>query len=92
LLEGFIEQGMLKDSDTEDVLAMLATLDPSREKGMKELEEIIRAMLAGVGIVFMPHRGKPATARKLQPKDIRAVSGLDLVGHLGLTNGDLCAR
>jgi hypothetical protein len=46
-LEGFIEQGMLTDTDTEDVLAMLATLGPPREKGMKELGEIIRGMLAG---------------------------------------------
>jgi hypothetical protein len=46
-LEGFIEQGMLTDIDTEDALAMLATLGPPREKGMKELEEIIRGMLAG---------------------------------------------
>jgi hypothetical protein len=38
---------MLTDIDTEDALAMLATLGPPREKGMKELEEIIRGMLAG---------------------------------------------
>jgi hypothetical protein len=38
---------MLTDTGTEDVLAMLAPLGPPREKGTKELEEIIRGMLAG---------------------------------------------
>jgi hypothetical protein len=41
---------------------------------------------ARMGIVFMPHRGKLATARELQPKDIRAVSGLRLEKLLSFTH------
>jgi hypothetical protein len=77
---------MLTDTDTEDVLVILATLRPPREKGMKELVDIIRGMLAGMGVVFNPHRGSLATARELKPKDIRAVSGLCLERLLSFTH------